>query len=67
MKIVFLDEYSICGCDMSAIKSMGEYTGYHTTSPHQTLERCRGAEIIITNKVVLDSETLKALPDLRLI
>ncbi len=67
MKIVFLDEYSICGCDISAIKSMGEYTGYHTTSPHQTLERCRGAEIIITNKVVLDSETLKALPDLRLI
>ena len=67
MKIVFLDEYSVCGCDLSAIKTFGEYTGYETTSSEQTLERCQGAEIVITNKVVLDAETLAALPDLRLI
>ena len=67
MKIVFLDEYSICGCDLSTIKSMGEYIGYETTSAEQTLERCRGAEVVITNKVILDAETLAALPDLRLI
>ena len=67
MKIVFLDEYSICGCDLSTIKSMGEYTGYETTSAEQTLERCKGAEVVITNKVILDAETLAALPDLRLI
>lgn len=67
MKIVFLDEYSICGCDLSTIKSMGEYIGYETTSAEQTLERCKGAEVVITNKVILDGETLAALPDLRLI
>lgn len=67
MKIVFLDEYSICGCDLSTIKSMGEYIGYETTSAEQTLERCKGAEVVITNKVILDAETLAALPDLRLI
>jgi hypothetical protein len=65
MKIVFLDEYSICGCDLSTIKSMGEYIGYETTSAEQTLERCKGAEVVITNKVILDAETLAALEVVR--
>ena len=67
MKIVFLDEYSICNRDLSAIKLLGDYTGYETTQPQQIIERCEGAEIVITNKVVLDAETIAALPDLKLI
>ena len=67
MKIVFLDEYSICGRDISAIKSFGEYIGYETTSPDQVLERCADAEIVISNKVVLNADTIAALPKLRLI
>ena len=67
MKIVFLDEYSICNRDLSAIKSLGDYTGYETTQPQQVIERCKGAEIVITNKVVLDADTIAALPDLKLI
>ncbi len=66
-KIVFLDEYSICGRDMSAVKALGDYTGYDTTAPQQIAERCRGAEIVIANKTVLDAATIGRLPDLRLI
>ncbi|MBO5217176.1 MAG: hydroxyacid dehydrogenase [Alistipes sp.] len=67
MKIVFLDEYSIAGRDMSAVAKFGDYTGYDFTLPEQVIERCQGAEIVISNKVVLSAEILTQLPDLRLI
>ncbi len=67
MKIVFLDEYSVCGRDLSAIKKFGNYVGYETTAPEQVLERCADAEVVISNKVVLDDATIAALPKLRLI
>lgn len=67
MKIVFLDEYSIGGADISAIKALGDYTGYDITHRNQILERSKGAEIIIANKTILDADTIAALPDLRLI
>ncbi len=67
MRIVFLDEYSVCGRDLTAIKKFGDYVGYETTSPEQILERCADAEMIISNKVVLDATTIAALPKLRLI
>ena len=67
MKIVFLDEYSICNRDISNIKSLGEYVGYETTLPEQVVERCYDADIVITNKVVLDANTIASLPKLKLI
>ena len=67
MKIVFLDEYSVCGRSLEAITRQGEYTGYETTSPDEVLSHCAGAEVVISNKVVLDAKTIAALPDLRLI
>lgn len=67
MKIVFLDEYSVCGRDLSSIRRFGDYVGYETTSPEEVLERSKDAEIIISNKVVLDADTIAALPRLRLI
>lgn len=67
MKIVFLDEYSVCGRDLSSIKKFGDYTGYDVTSPKQVLERCADAEVVISNKVVLDATIIASLPKLRLI
>ena len=67
MKIVFLDEYSVCGRDLSSITRWGDYTGYETTSPDEVIEKSKDAEIIITNKVVLDAEKIASLPNLRLI
>lgn len=67
MKIVFLDEYSVCGRDLSSIKHWGDYTGYETTSAEEVLKKSKDAEIIISNKVVLDAATIASLPHLRLI
>ena len=66
-KIVFLDEYSLGGYDLSAIKSLGEYTGYDRTTAYQTLERCKGATVVIANKVYISRETMQQLPDLKMI
>lgn len=66
-KIVFLDEYSLGGYDLSAIKSLGEYMGYDRTTANQTLERCKGATVVITNKVYISRETMQQLPDLKMI
>ncbi len=68
MKIVFLDEYSMGGCDLSPLKSLGEYVGYEaTTSCEETLLRAHGAEVVISNKVILDEDIISKLPKLKLI
>ena len=66
-KIVFLDEYSIAGRDMKKITSQGDYTAYENTRKEQVVERLRGADVAISNKVVIDGEAMRQLPDLKLI
>ena len=66
-KIVFLDEYSIAGRSLEKITSQGEYTAYENTKKEDVVERLKGAEIAITNKVVIDGEAMRQLPDLKLI
>lgn len=66
-KIVFLDEYSIAGRDMSKIAAMGEYVAYDNTRKEDVVERLRGAEIAISNKVMISGEAMRQLPDLKLI
>lgn len=66
-KIVFLDEYSIAGRDLSKITSQGEYTAYENTAKEQVVERLQGADIAITNKVVIDGEAMRQLPNLKLV
>ena len=66
-RIVFLDEYSLGGMDLTPIKELGEYIGYDRTTKEQVLERCKGAEVVIANKTLLKADTLRALPDLRFI
>lgn len=67
-KIVFLDALSMGKCDLKEkLEKIGEYVEYPTTSKEETLERCKGFEIVLTNKVVLDADILKSLKDLKLI
>ena len=66
-KIVFLDEYSIAGRSLEKITSQGEYIAYENTKKEDVVERLKGAEIAITNKVVIDGEAMRQLPDLKLI
>lgn len=67
IKIVFLDEYSLGGYDLSEITSLGDYTGYDRTTPEQVLERCMGADVVISNKVYISRQTMEQLPTLKLI
>ena len=46
-KIVFLDEYSLAGRDLSAVKALGDYTGYDMTAPDEVAVRCADAEICL--------------------
>lgn len=67
MKIVFLDEYSVAGRDLTTIKTLGDYTAYENTAKSEVVERLQGADIAITNKVMIDAEAMRALPSLKLI
>ena len=66
-KIVFLDEYSIAGRGLSKITSQGEYIAYNNTAKEDVVERLKGADIAITNKVMIDGDIMRQLPDLKLI
>ena len=69
MKIVILDAFTSNPGDLSwdAIEELGELTVYERTTSEEVLERCTGSEVIFTNKVILNSETIEQLPELKYI
>ena len=69
MKIAILDAYTSNPGDLSwsAFEEFGEVTVYERTMPDELLERCVGSEIIFTNKVILNSEIIVKLPELKYI
>lgn len=69
MKIVALDGYAANPGDLSwdELKTLGDCTIYDRTAPEQVLERAQGAEILLTNKVVLTASHLAQLPELKYI
>lgn len=68
-RIVFLDAATLAygGVDLAPLCSCGRLSLHPMTLPRNLLERCRDADIVITNKVVLDKTTLSRLPLLKLI
>ncbi len=69
MRIVILDGFSVNPGDLSwdELNQFGEVIIYERTSEDEVIDRCKGAEIILTNKVVLDATTLNMLPRLQYI
>lgn len=67
MKIIMLDALTLGDFDSKIFEKFGDFIAYPTTQPSQILERCKDADIIITNKVVLDSDIIPALSKLKLI
>lgn len=68
MNIVLLDAKTLGeDLDISSLESFGTLTVYQTTTPEQTLERIQGADIVITNKVVISADIMEATPKLKLI
>lgn len=59
MKIVFLDRQTLgSDLDLSEFEQFGEITIYETTDKSQTLSRVKNQDIVITNKVVIDSNIM---------
>lgn len=69
MKIVVLDGYAANPGDLSwdGLKALGECTIYDRTAPEDVLERAKGAEAILTNKVAITAGHMAALPELKYI
>jgi len=69
MRIVVLDGYTLNPGDLSweGLRALGECVIHDRTAPEQVLARAAGAEILLTNKVVLDRERIARLPTLRYI
>ena len=69
MKIVILDSFALNPGDLSWewLKKLGECEIYDRTAKEDILNRCKDAEIIITNKTPLEREVLERLPNLKFI
>ncbi|ROL63249.1 glycerate dehydrogenase [Pseudomonas chlororaphis] len=69
-RAVFLDHPSLDlgDLDMTPLReTFSELELCSQTAPEQVIERLQGAQVAISNKVLLDARTLAACPDLRLI
>ena len=69
MKIVVLDGYTAVQNDLSwkEIESLGDVTVYDRTRPEETVDRCAGAEAVLTNKVIMSEDVINHLPSLKYI
>ncbi|MGY4819238.1 2-hydroxyacid dehydrogenase [Pseudomonas chlororaphis subsp. piscium] len=69
-RAVFLDHSSLDlgDLDLGVLRhSFGELQLHDRTNPEQVVERLQGAQVAISNKVLLNAETLAACPELKLI
>lgn len=71
MKIVFLDAYAANPGDISwepweQISGV-EVKRFDRTNPSDTVRHCEGAEVVLTNKVLISADVMAQLPDLRYI
>ena len=69
MKIVVLDGYTAVQNDLSwkEIETLGNVTVYDRTLPEVTVDRCAGAEAVLTNKVIMSEDVINHLPSLKYI
>lgn len=66
-RAVFLDALSLGPVDLAPLERHAELICWPSTPPELRLERLQGAAVAITNKIRLDRELLRQLPQLRLI
>ena len=66
--IVYLDASTIGEVKaIEKIAQVGNYTSFEYTRPEERINRIKGNEIVITNKVIIDKEVMDACPDLKLV
>ncbi|MEN8176792.1 MAG: glycerate dehydrogenase, partial [Pseudomonadota bacterium] len=69
-KAVFLDRATVDhdDLDLSVLEAVtGPWAWHDYSTPEEVRQRAAGAGTLVTNKVPLDRETLRACPDLRLV
>ena len=68
MKIVFLDAKSVGeDINLSKYNKLGEFVTYDFSTSEQIPERCFDAEVIITNKCVINEESIGNAQNLKLV
>lgn len=67
MKIVLLDTLTYGDTPLAGFDAFGEVVSYMTTSADETTERIRDAEVIVTNKVVINDAAMESASNLKLI
>ena len=69
MKIVILDCYTLNPGDISwtGFETLGDFTTYDRTPSDKIIERSEDADIILTNKTIINKDTIKKLPKLKYI
>lgn len=67
MKIVLLDTLTFGDTSLAAFEALGDVRAYRTTLPDETAERIVEAEVVVTNKVVINDALMEAAPSLKLI
>ncbi len=69
MKIIILDGYTLNPGDISwaGFETLGDFTMYDRTSPDKIIECSENAEIILTNKTIINKLTIEQLPKLKYI
>jgi glycerate dehydrogenase len=69
MRIVVLDGNTLNPGDLSwdALNALGQCVVHARTAPGDVIERAQDADIVFTNKTVLDGAALRSLPKLRYI
>ncbi|MBL7970865.1 MAG: hypothetical protein JNL03_05025, partial [Prolixibacteraceae bacterium] len=69
MKIVVLDGFALNPGDLSwaGLADLGECRVYQRTNPEDIFDRVSDADVIITNKALIDSRLIEELPVLKYI
>ena len=67
MKIVFLDAATVGDTSLAPIARLGELVCYDRSTPAEARERVGDCDVLIVNKVRVDSDMLDAAPALKLV
>ena len=67
MKIVVLDALTFGETSLAPLEALGEIVVYQTTSAEQTAERIKDAEVVVTNKVIINDALMHEAAALKLI